>query len=318
MKSKLKAIASSIVIGGMLITSAGMAFAAEGSKNATASQNTMGAQHSDRNNGMKMGPGGGERSGAENITSDSKCLTDLMDGLIGKGIITDAQATSIENYIDEQNTTKKAEAEAKREAEQKSEWDSYVTAGLITQTEEDAVLAYYEAQQDLRETEAAKIKAMTETERTAYFESKKESQTTEVKDTEKKSPLSALVDASILTQAQVDSITSYSSEKALENRKTELAEKLDSLVTAGTITSAQETSVITYLTEKKEITKQDETATASENTKTTSSSNKGKKDGTQKSSQLKELVDEGTITQAQADAIIKVLFQQSEKNLSNK
>lgn len=314
MKSKLRTIATSIVIGGILITSSGIAFAADSNANAATSTKIIGGQHSGKNNGIKIGSGM-QKIARDHITSDSKYLTDLMDKLIEKGIITEAQAASIGNFVDEENAAKKTEAEAKRTTEQKTKWDSFVSAGLITQADEDAVLAFYTNQRSLREAEAAKIKAMTEAERKTYFESQMKSHQDAEKNDVKRSQLSELVDAKILTQAQVDSITKYSFEKASENRKAELTGKLDSLVTAGNITAAQESSVIEYLTDKKVIDTEDTQTANSGTEKATKGDLKNRIKGF---SSLKELVDKGTITQAQADAIKKALMPSSADEISNK
>jgi hypothetical protein len=314
MKSKLRTIATSIVIGGILITSSGIAFAADSNVSAATSTKTIEGQHFGKNNGIKIGTKM-QKNAREHTASDSKYLTDLMDKLIKKGIITEAQAASIGNFVNEEKTAKKAEAEAKRITEQKTKWDGYVSAGLITQTDEDAVLAYYTNQRSLREAEAAKIKAMTEAERKTYFESQMKSHQDAGKNGVKRSHLSELVDAKILTQAQVDSITKYSLEKASENRKAELTGKLDSLVSAGTITAAQESSVIEYLTDKKVTDTKDTQAANPETGKTIKENVKKSIKGF---SPLKELVDKGTITQAQADAIKKVLTPAPADEIANK
>lgn len=75
-------------------------------------------------------------------------------------------------------------------------FDSLVTAGTITQGQEDKIVEFMNKKAEARKTEMEKIKAMTEEERKAYFEANKGKERTDI--------FKELVDAGILNQSQAD------------------------------------------------------------------------------------------------------------------
>lgn len=87
---------------------------------------------------------------------------------------------------------------ADMQKQMKTKLDTLVTAGTINQATEDAVIANFNKIYADRKAEMDKVKAMTEAERKTYFDSK-------VK-TERVDPLSTMVKAGTLTQAQADAI----------------------------------------------------------------------------------------------------------------
>ena len=196
---------------------------------------------------------------------------------------------------------------------------SLVKEGIITQEVADKITAYMEEKNTERKAEMEKIKAMSEDERKAYFENQKSSTTESI---EKKADwLSEMLTSGVLTQEQVDSIKAYNEKQRQvmqEEQKTKRQEQittgLDGLVSAGTITEDLKGTIIEYLDT------QEETRNAEmEKVKAMSDDERkayleSKKDTFQdtakgmKFSPLNALVDEGTLTQDQADAVAKVLF----------
>ncbi|MDI3481237.1 MAG: hypothetical protein PWQ97_892 [Tepidanaerobacteraceae bacterium] len=233
---------------------------------------------------------------------------DFMSEMVEAGILTQEQADSIKAYLEEQ-------AQAKREAQQKERLDNLVSQGLITQDQEEKIMEYYKTQEEERKAEMEKIKNMTEDERKAYFEQKKESNSTAKPD-----PMQGLVEAGILTQDEADAINEYyqqqmkaKMEEAQAKRQEEIESQLDSLVSAGTITQEQKEKILAYLNEQEEarqaemekiknMTEDERKAYFEE--KKNSKSEKGTV-----ADPLQELVDNGTLTQEQADAVAKALFQ---------
>jgi Tfp pilus assembly protein PilP len=118
----------------------------------------------------------------------SKEKTDIFSDLASKSIITKAQADSI----------KKAMPTPKKRPEIKTQFDSLVKAGTITQDQEDKITAYMKQKDDERKAEMDKIKAMTDTERKAYFEANKDKVKTDI--------LSELVSQGTITQEVADAI----------------------------------------------------------------------------------------------------------------
>jgi polyhydroxyalkanoate synthesis regulator phasin len=184
----------------------------------------------------------------------------------------------------------------------KSELDKLVTAGTITADQETAILNNVKQEQTVRQAEMDKIKNMTESERTTYFESKKT--------TEKTDFLSNLVTAGTLTQTQADAIKSAVPQgpggkgdrkdggQSPEKMKTQL----DTLVTAGTITQDEETKIINYFTEKQTARKA-EMDKVKDMTEADRKAYFESKKTTEKTDMFSELVTTGIITQDKADAI---------------
>jgi competence protein ComGC len=116
--------------------------------------------------------------------------TDLLTTLVNENIISSDKADAI-------RTAMQAQRQQQQQTRLTEGLSGLVTAGTITQTQSDAILAKFEAQQTTRQAEMDKVKAMTETEREAYFKA----------NTPKKDSLLAdLVTAGTITQAQADAV----------------------------------------------------------------------------------------------------------------
>ena len=116
--------------------------------------------------------------------------TDLLTTLVNENIISSDKADAIRTAMQ----TQRQQEQQTRLTEGLS---GLVTAGTITQAQSDAILAKFEAQQTARQAEMDKVKAMTETEREAYFKANTP---------EKDSLLADLVTAGTITQAQADAV----------------------------------------------------------------------------------------------------------------
>jgi hypothetical protein len=164
-----------------------------------------------------------------------------------------------------------------------------VSSGIITQGESDKLLALSTKESEARQAEMDKVKNMTEAERKAYFEAKKEDSV------EKKGDILTLaVSEGILTQAKADSAKAKLQETRSAEKKAKLSEGLSSLVSSGTITKEQSDKILEYVS----------TIEASKPAKGTETPATEK---TERKNPLSALVDNGTLTQAQLDAVSKVL-----------
>lgn len=133
--------------------------------------------------------------------------------------------------------------------------DSLVSAGTITQGEEDKITSYMQQKADERSAEMDKLKSMSPEDRKTYFEQNKSQN--------RPDPLKDLVDQNVITQDQADSIikaiqssknqssAATSTTADSNNAQGDFKAKLDSLVSAGTITKDQEDKIIEDM-EKKE------------------------------------------------------------------
>jgi hypothetical protein len=117
-----------------------------------------------------------------------------------------------------------------------------VSSGIITQEESDKLLALSNEEAAARQTEKDKVKNMTEAERKAYFEAKKE------QPREEKSDIFTLaVSKGIITQAKADSVRTKLKETRTAEKKAKLTESLNSLVSSGTISKEQSDKIISYV-----------------------------------------------------------------------
>lgn len=165
-----------------------------------------------------------------------------------------------------------------------------VTAGILTQAEADKILELSKTQDAARQAEMDKVKNMTAEERKTYFESLK-GQTTQSKN----DIFTLAVSKGIITQAKADAAKAKFQETRDTERTTKLTEGLKELVTAGTITQEQADKVLAYINTL-EASKPAKDTTSTEDKSSTSSKNL-----------LSALVDNGTLTQAQLDAVTKAL-----------
>jgi len=250
-------------------------------------------------------------------TADSiqKKVDGLAD-LLTSGVLTQEQVDAIKAYQQKEMNTQQEEQQAKRQEVEKSRMDSLVSAGIITQDTADAMTIYYETQEESRKTEMEKIKVMTNDERKTYMESKMNANSDDKKD-----PYAGLIEAGVLTQEQVDSIKAYDAEQRhakQEEQKIKGQEqmntKLDGLVSAGTITEELKSKITEYLNNQEETRQaemekvkamtEDERKAHLESKEVNKEAVKG-----EKISPLKALVDDGSLTEDQADVVAKVMFQ---------
>jgi len=198
----------------------------------------------------------------------------------------------------------------------KTKLDTLVKAGTITQAVEDKVILYFNQMETQRKAEMDKVKSMTAAERKTYMDSKVKGQRLD--------PLADMVKSGTITQAEADSINAVLPQgrgaHGFQGRGTgrpgfgnvkpgdmqsNMKSKIDALVKAGTITQAIEDKVIaTYnqmdIDRKAEMDKVSK-MTAAERKTYMDSKVKG-----QRVDPLADLVKNGTLTQAQADAINKL------------
>lgn len=170
-----------------------------------------------------------------------------------------------------------------------------VTAGVLTQAEADKILELSNAENQARQAEMDKVKNMTPEERKAYFESIKE-QTPKNKD----DIFTLAVSKGILTQEKADAAKAKLQEIRDTERTTKLTEGLKGLVTAGTITQEQADKVLAYINTLEANKPAKGTAPAEDKASTTQGTSTNK-------NPLSALVDNGTLTQAQLDAVAKAL-----------
>lgn len=197
----------------------------------------------------------------------------------------------------------------------KSQLDALVKSGKITQAVEDKVVAYLNQKDITRKAEMDKVKAMTEADRKAYFETKVKAAKTDL--------FTEMVTSGVITQLEADAIKaavpqmSTKGNGMMEGRhgrgnfnpadmQKEMKTKLDTLVTAGTINQATEDAVIAnfnkiYADRKAEM---DKVKAMTEAERKTYFDSKVK---TERVDPLTTMVKAGTLTQAQADAIKKVM-----------
>ena len=233
-----------------------------------------------------------------NKTTDTE-KTDLLTTLVNDSIISSDTATAIRTAMQEQRQTEQKTRVTEKLA-------ALVTAGTITQDQSDAILTAWQTAQTARQAEMDKVKAMTDTEREAYFKANT---------TEKDSFLADLVTAGTITQTEADAVQtaiggSRGNDKGdkvqSESGQTKVTEKLAALVTAGTITQDQSDAILTaWQTEQ--------TARQAEMDKVKAMTDTEreayfKANTTKKDSFLADMVTAGTITQAEADAVQTAIF----------
>lgn len=182
-----------------------------------------------------------------------------------------------------------------------------VKDGTLTKSEADKISAYQKEKQKTMKAEMEKVKKMSEEERKNYFNTRKD---------KGQDLLSELVDNGIITKAKADAIKARVQIKNQEMkaaRLNEIKSSLNTLVTKGTINQAQADKVIEYINQRNsnckigrsrvdQADKEKIKAMTEEERKAYFEKMKG-----ERGSFLKELVDNGTITQDQANEIGKVI-----------
>jgi hypothetical protein len=220
---------------------------------------------------------------------------DLFKQLVDASIITQAKADAIKAALP---SPKHNEKKADGTNFMKAELDKLVTAGTITADEETKITDFMTQKATERKAEMDKVKAMTDTERKAYFEQNK--------GTAKPDLFKQLVDASIITQAKADAIKAALPTPKHDAKKADgtnfMKTELDKLVTAGTITADEETKITDFMTQKATERKAEmDKVKAMTDTERKAYFEQNK--GTAKPDLFKQLVDASIITQAKADAI---------------
>ena len=174
--------------------------------------------------------------------------------------------------------------------------NSLVSAGTITQEQVNQILDK-EKQMDIeRQNMREQMQNMTQAEREAYRVQNKP---------ERADMFTQLVTDGIMTQEQVDAIQAAIHDKMTAERQEQLSTVLSGLVEKNLITNDQSTAILNKITELQNA-RQDQMQSIRDMTpeqrEAYSNTNK-----LEKVNPLAELVTDGTITQAQADEIAKVM-----------
>lgn len=190
-----------------------------------------------------------------------------------------------------------------------------VKEGTLTQSEADKITAYIKERQEALKAEKDKVKNMTEEERKAYFSAKK---------ADSQNLLAELVSKNIITQAKADAIKAKMEQRAKEmkaERLNQIKSQLNTLVAKGTINQSQVDKVLEYINQRKDkVRKEKIRLDDGEKEKIKNMTEEERKAYFEKIrgervNFLKELVDNGTLTQEQADAIFKAIRPQHEKGM---
>jgi hypothetical protein len=205
----------------------------------------------------------------------------------------------------------------------KTQLDTLVKAGTITQATEDKVVTYFNQKDTAQKAEMAKIKSMTAAERKTYLESKVKVARTDL--------FADMVSSGTLTQAEADALKAalpqghgqmgfegqgrgqgkgnrqgFGTGNPADMQKN-MKTKLDAAVKAGTITQAIEDKVIASFTqlEADKKAEMDKVKSMTEADRKAYFDSKVK--GQKPTDPLASLVTNGTLTQAQSDAIKQLL-----------
>lgn len=230
---------------------------------------------------------------------------DLFTELVSNNILTQDEADAIKASLKE-----KAAAESRQKTA--DNLSDLVEKGTLTQTQVDQILDKYESIQKDREAQMEKMKAMTDDERKAYFEANKDN-------AQKPADLeSQLVEAGIITQEQADAIKANMTEKAEKENQQRLTDKLAAFVEKGTITQDQSDKILAALNTAQEAQKanleklkdmtQEEREQYFQTIKENAKDDSGEHKKGDRVNPLSQLVEDGTLTQEQADAIGGLFF----------
>lgn len=173
-----------------------------------------------------------------------------------------------------------------------------VSNGTLTQAQSDQLQALITEQNQERKAEAEKMNNMTAEERQALRESNKDKG-------EKTDLLTEAVNQDIITQEIADTIRETMQATAKEKQQTDMNTTLAALVDKGTITSAQSDAIIEQFNNIEE-----QFASQKDKFKNMTQEERQsymEQNKPEKVQPLQALIDDGTLTQAQADAVAKVL-----------
>jgi len=176
------------------------------------------------------------------------------------------------------------------------DFSSLVTKGIIDQATADKMTAFMGQYKTNMQAEMDKVKAMSDADRKAYFASKKDTM----------DPYAQMVSQGIITQAQLDAIKAAMPTKGdgmgfREGRGFGNKFNVSNLVTQGVIDQATADKITAYMDQKEkaeEANKSDMKAMTPEEKKAYFANNK-----TQRVDILTDMVNNGVITQDQANAI---------------
>lgn len=185
----------------------------------------------------------------------------------------------------------------------KTKLDSLVEAGTITQAQKDEIIKIVNAKNEEKKAEIEKIQNMTEEQRKAYFESNKLKEKTTLCD--------ELLSKGIINQSQADKLKASLLEKGglekgmkhkVKINSEGLKTTLDTLVKSGKLTKAKEDKILNFMNEKAKARKaeMEKVENMTEDERKTYFQSKG---STERNDIFKELVNNGTLTQADVDLI---------------
>lgn len=172
-----------------------------------------------------------------------------------------------------------------------------VSKDIISQATADKISASIEAEQSERQAEMEEVKDMTDDERKAYFEEKKNS------GEKPAGMLEQLIDDGILTQDQADKIKEYNQQAMLEKQK----EQFQTLVDKGTLTSGDVDKILEYMSSQREEKQAEMEKVKSMTDDERKAYFEDKRSNEEKpNGMLEQLVEDGILTQEKADAVKSV------------
>jgi hypothetical protein len=244
------------------------------------------------------------------LTLNNSVFADVVDATTSASIKQDPAQTG-KMFREKQDNIKHQQfGEMEKGGMFKEGWgmqlDALVAAGTITQTTADKIQAYLDAEQATFKAEMEKVKAMTDDERETYFQNFKS------KAPERLDMLSNLVQKGVITQIEADAINAVQNAKQAEENLIQQAKKqeyvtsaLNSLVKSNVITAEQVTKITEYMFKEQAVreTEMVKIKAMTEEERTAYLKSHAENKGTM----FAQLVTDKVLTQAQADAIEKVL-----------
>ncbi|MDN5331509.1 MAG: hypothetical protein PWP45_734 [Tepidanaerobacteraceae bacterium] len=192
MNKKLKVFLGSALIGGMLLSIGNFVFAQNSADDSATSEKTAVTENAPFRGGMWR-----HRGKAPGMRLWEDILTELSE----KGIITIDQVEKIKEYVEQKREQEREQFQQERRQQIESTLQTLVEKGTITAEKKQKILAYLDEREKEREQEIEKIRNMTEEERKAYFEAKKNSESNP-----RKNLIQELVDKGILTEDEAKAV----------------------------------------------------------------------------------------------------------------